>query len=68
MFVVSILDDGDERNFVATDIRISTDDIVIEAGGDRHLFRLIDVIDILPIGTIAPSVSRSPSFRSRRAS
>lgn len=68
MFVVSIVDDGDERNFVATDIRISTDDILIEAGGERHLFRLVDVIDILEIGTLASPVSRSPSFRSRRAS
>ena len=68
MFVVSILDDGDERKFVTRDIRICADDVVIEAGGERHLFRLVDVIDIMQIGTLASPVSRSPSFRSRRAS
>ncbi len=68
MFVVSVFDDGDERNFVAKDIRVTYDDIVIETGGARYLFKLVDVIDIIPVGTLASTVSRSPSFRSRRAS
>ena len=64
MFVVSILDDGDERNFVATGLRVTHGDILIEAGGAQHLFKLGDVIDILPIDVQAPEIAKSPAFRS----
>ena len=68
MFVVSIIDYGDERNFVATDLRVDHGDILIEAGGVRHLFRLADVIDIVPIGKERVEIARSPAFRCRLVS
>jgi len=66
VFVVSVIDDGEERNFVATDLRVTLDDVLIQAGGVCHLFRLVDLIDVLPIGKEPSSVARSPSFRNRR--
>ncbi len=65
MFVVSIIDNGDERNFVVTDVRVREIDVVVNAGGVEHVFRLADIIDILPIGVSQRDV-KALSLRSRR--
>jgi hypothetical protein len=68
VFVVSVLDDGDERNFVATDLRMVCDDVLINASGVQHLFRLKDVIDIVPVGEKPSAIPKSPAYRSRLVS
>lgn len=68
MFVVSVIDDGDERNFVATSFRMVCGDVLIEASGVQHLFRLEDVIEVVPVGDPRSGMSNSPTYPGRLAS
>jgi len=49
LFIVSVLDEGEERNFVAVALNISGGEIHIDVGGVEHHFKLIDLIDILSV-------------------
>jgi hypothetical protein len=68
VFILSVIDDGGARNVAATDLRVNHDDVLIEASGVTHLFRLVDVIDIIPLGDEKSNVPKSSDFRSRRVS
>lgn len=57
MFVVSVNDEGQERNLVASCIRLEKDLIVIQAGGASHTFPVADLMDIIDVNAdpaIAP--------------
>jgi len=49
MFVVSIIDDGHERNLVATKIQMESGSLVVHAGGKRHVFPVGSLIEISAI-------------------
>lgn len=49
MFVVSVFDDGNERNFIASGIRVIGRILHAEIAGVTKSFSLGDVVDILPI-------------------
>ncbi len=51
MFVVSIMDRGDERNFLATELRLNDDMAFVDCGGVTHVFKVVDVIDIIPVSS-----------------
>ena len=46
---MSVLDNGEERNFVAVALHISGGEIHIDVGGVEHHFKLVDLIDILSV-------------------
>jgi len=49
MFVVSIVDDGQERNLVATKVWMEDGIVVVQAGGKRHAFPASSLIEIMAI-------------------
>jgi hypothetical protein len=49
MFVVSIMDNGNERNFVATDFRLHLSTVIIAVGAAEHVFPISDVIEVVPV-------------------
>lgn len=49
MFVVSILDGGDERNFLATGLTFQGESVFIDAAGVRHRFRRADILEIVSV-------------------
>ncbi len=49
MFVVSVFDDGNERNFIASGIKVIGRILHAEISGVTKSFSLSDVVDILPI-------------------
>jgi hypothetical protein len=49
MFVVSVFDDGNERNFIASGIKVIGRILHAEIAGVTKSFSLSDVVDILPI-------------------
>lgn len=49
LFIVSVLDEGEERNFVAVALHISDGQVHIDVGGVEHHFELVDLIDILSV-------------------
>jgi hypothetical protein len=49
MFVVSILEGGDERNFLATGLTFQGEFVFIDAAGVKHRFRRADISEILPV-------------------
>lgn len=63
MFVVSILDEGSERNFVANDFRIFAREVVIVVGDKKHRFELDDLLGVITLDT----AGRSNNVSSPRA-
>jgi hypothetical protein len=49
MFVVSISNNGQERNLVANEVHLTDGRIIIQAGGQRHVFPVLGLINILAI-------------------
>ncbi|WP_160004987.1 hypothetical protein [Rhizobium sp. 18055] len=54
MFVISIDDHGDERNFLATSFNIDRGIVVATICGQARKFNAADVIDILPVKPLSP--------------
>ncbi|NKM88031.1 hypothetical protein GFL54_27795 [Rhizobium laguerreae] len=47
MFVLSVLDDGGERNFVTTSVRVEDGRIFAVVGDATRRFQIEDVIDLV---------------------
>jgi hypothetical protein len=58
MFVVSIDDQGEERNFLATSFNIFAGAVVATICGQTRMFNAADVIDILPVEPLSPRNAR----------
>ena len=53
MFVVSVNDNGEERNLVASYVRVVDDFILIQAGGVSHAFPVATLMDIVAVDAVA---------------
>lgn len=49
MFVVSVVDDGQERNLVATKVWMEDGVVVVQAGGKQHAFPASSLVEIMAI-------------------
>ncbi|TDW21170.1 hypothetical protein EV128_122139 [Rhizobium azibense] len=49
MFVVSLFEGEDERNFLATGLTFQGEHVFIDAAGVKHQFRRADIFEILPV-------------------
>lgn len=58
MFVISIDDHGDERNFLATSFNIDRGVVIATICGQKRKFHAADVIDILPVEPLSASNDR----------
>ncbi len=47
MFVLSVLDKGDERNFITSDVKLEGRYLVATVGSTAQRFAISDVIDIV---------------------
>ncbi|MDE1157309.1 MAG: hypothetical protein PW791_03325 [Neorhizobium sp.] len=65
MFVVSVFDDGNERNFIASGIKVIGRILHAEIAGATKSFDLSDVVDILPVERMA---EQPPARSGRRQS
>ncbi len=52
MFVVSVNDNGEERNLVASHVRVVDDFILIQAGGVSHAFPVATLMDIVAVDAV----------------
>ncbi|WP_074066486.1 hypothetical protein [Rhizobium gallicum] len=52
MFVVSIDDDGEERNFLATNIEFGVGVVSADICGRRKVFRSWEIIDVVSVDTM----------------
>lgn len=66
MFVVSMLDSGEERNFLAIGLTLKKDVAFVDVGGEKHQFPIADIIAILPIGNAEKRTDRNLLKRSCR--
>jgi hypothetical protein len=64
MFVVSVLDNGDERNFVATDVYVEANCIVFAVSGRTLRYGVADLLDVVPVERES---DRSPRWASQRS-
>ncbi len=58
MFVISIDDHGDERNFLATSFNIDRGVVIATICGMKRKFDAADVIDILPVEPLSARNTR----------
>jgi hypothetical protein len=49
VFVISVNDDGQERNLVASHVRVEGKHLVVQAGGAIHTFLLSKLMDIIDV-------------------
>ncbi|EJC72325.1 hypothetical protein Rleg10DRAFT_0736 [Rhizobium leguminosarum bv. trifolii WSM2012] len=63
MFVVSIIEDGLERNLLATKIRMENGSLVVHVGGQQHVFPVGGLIEIAAIEEERESFSSWPRHR-----
>ncbi|OWK26154.1 hypothetical protein AJ87_46465 [Rhizobium yanglingense] len=66
MFVVSMLDSGEERNFLALGLTLKEDIAFVDVGGVKHRFLITDIIAILPIDNAEKGIDRNLLKRSCR--
>jgi hypothetical protein len=66
MFVLSILDGSDERNFLTTGVRVDKGHLLAEIGDVTHKFRICDVIDLILVDEFGTS-NLQPSGRCARS-
>jgi hypothetical protein len=52
MFVVSVNDNGEERNLVASHVRVFDYFILIQAGGVSHAFPVATLMDIVAVDAV----------------
>ena len=52
MFVISVWDNGNERNFVAIGVRMESGMAIIDCGGQVISYPIASVIDIVPIDDV----------------
>lgn len=52
MFVVSVNDNGEERNLVASYVRVVDDFILVQAGGVSHAFPVATLMDIVAVDAV----------------
>jgi hypothetical protein len=64
MFFISIDDNGDERNFLATSFNIDRGTVIATICGVKRRFSATDVIDILPV---EPLSARNDRFIDERS-
>jgi hypothetical protein len=58
MFVVSVLDQGDERNFVVIEVRLEDNFVFFEAGSRKLRYRIADLLDVVPVEVESQRTSR----------
>ncbi len=62
MFVLSVLDNGDERNFVTEEIRILDGRALAVIGETSQSFEIDDVIDLVLVGNAPEATSAASHF------
>lgn len=66
MFVVSMLDSGEERNFLALGLTLQKDVAFVDVGGVKHRFPIADIVAILLIDNAEKGIDRNLLKRSCR--
>jgi hypothetical protein len=59
MFVLSVLDGSNERNFLTTSVRVDNGHLLAEIGDATHRFRIGDVIDLVLVECRASNLQTS---------
>lgn len=60
MYVVSVLDNGDQRTFVSESLKVLDRIVYATICGSAKQFQLSEVIDIVPVGAAA---TKTPTTR-----
>ena len=63
MFVISVWDDGSERNFVAMGVRMESGMAIIDCGGQVISYPIASVINIIPVDDLQ---SKDPTTTGER--
>lgn len=65
LFVLSVLDNGDERTFVTDEVRLVGDNLVALLGETAQSFKMDDVVDLALVDLAAVHCRSEPPRSSR---